>query len=89
MEQLFTLASLWLALAVVSALIAYYLSGLIGYIFKGLQEMGWLRNSNIAAALFVPVAIGLALLITNFSRKYLHKKLSGEPSPSAVEKPQV
>jgi uncharacterized membrane-anchored protein len=69
--------------------IAYYLSGLIGYIFKGLQEMGWLRNSNIAAALFVPVAIGLALLITNFSRKYLHKKLSGEPTPSAVEKPQV
>jgi uncharacterized membrane-anchored protein len=69
--------------------IAYYLSGLIGYIFKGLQEMGWLRNANIAAALFVPLAIGLALLIMNLSRKHLHKKLSGEPTPSASEKPQV
>jgi uncharacterized membrane-anchored protein len=69
--------------------IAYYLSGLTGYIFKGLQEMGWLRNSNIAAALFVPIAIGLALLITNFSRKYLHKKLSGEAAPPAPEKPQA
>jgi uncharacterized membrane-anchored protein len=69
--------------------IAYYLSGLTGYIFKGLQEMGWLRNSNIAAALFVPVAVGLALLITSLSRKYLHKKLSGEPAASASEKPQA
>ena len=69
--------------------IAYYLSGLIGYIFKALQEMGWLRNANIAAALFVPLAIGLALLITNLSRKHLHKKLSGESTPLASEKPQA
>ena len=69
--------------------IAYYLSGLMGYLFKGLQEMGWLRNANIAAALFVPLAIGLAFLITNLSRKYLHKKLSVEPTPPASEKPQV
>ena len=69
--------------------IAYYLSGLMGYIFKGLQEMGWLGNANIAAALFVPLSIGLALLITILSRKYLHKKLSGEPTPAASEKPQA
>jgi uncharacterized membrane-anchored protein len=68
--------------------IAYYLSGLVGYVFKGLQEMGWLRNANIAAALFVPVSIGLAFLITSVSRKYLHKKLSGEPT-SASEKSQA
>ena len=68
--------------------IAYYLSGLMGYIFKGLQEMGWLRNANIAAALFVPLAIGLAFLIMSFSRKHLHKKLFSEPTPSASEKPQ-
>ena len=41
--------------------IAYYLSGLMGYIFKGLHEMGWLRNADIAAALFVPISVGLAL----------------------------
>ena len=69
--------------------IAYYLSGLIGYIFKGLQEMGWLRNAHIAAALFVPLAIGLAFLITTLSRKHLHKKLSGEPTAPATEKPQA
>ncbi|MEP6959732.1 MAG: DUF3422 family protein, partial [Nitrospirota bacterium] len=28
--------------------IAYYLSGLMDYIFKGLHEMGWLRNADIA-----------------------------------------
>jgi len=69
--------------------IAYYLSGLLGYIFKGLQEMGWLRNAHIASALFVPLAIGLAFLITTLSRKHLHKKLSGEAVPAAAEKPQA
>lgn len=60
--------------------IAYYLSGLASYVFKGLHEMGWLRHAEIAAALFVPLAIGLAFFITSFSRKYLHKKLSGKPA---------
>ncbi|MEY4528183.1 MAG: hypothetical protein RL768_1902, partial [Nitrospirota bacterium] len=61
--------------------IAYYLSGLVGYIFKGLHEAGWLHNSNVASAVFVPIAIGLAFLITTLSRKYLHKKLQGEKPP--------
>ena len=69
--------------------IAYYLSGLMGYIFKGLQEMGWLRNADIANALFVPLAIGLALLIMNLGRKHLHKKFSGESPSGASEKPQA
>jgi len=59
--------------------IAYYLTGLAGIIFKGLSDMGWLKNANIASALFVPIAIGLAFVITTVSRKYLHKKLSGRP----------
>jgi uncharacterized membrane-anchored protein len=69
--------------------IAYYLSGLMAYIFKGLQEMGWLRNADIAAALFVPLSLGLALGITIFGRKLLHKKFSGESTPAASEKPQA
>ncbi|MCA1958763.1 MAG: DUF3422 domain-containing protein [Nitrospira sp.] len=60
--------------------IAYYLSGLMGYVFKGLSEVGWLANYNLASAVFVPVAIGLAFIVTTISRKYLHKKLAGEPS---------
>ncbi len=66
--------------------IAYYLSGLAGYVFKGLHEMGWLPHAEIAAALFVPLAVGLAFFITSFSRKHLHKKLSGEPA-ATPEKP--
>ncbi len=69
--------------------IAYYLSGLMGYIFKGLHEMGWLRNADIASALFVPLSLGLALGITVFGRKLLHKKFSGGSTPAASEKPQV
>jgi uncharacterized membrane-anchored protein len=66
--------------------IAYYLAGLAGYVFKGLQEIGWLKNANIASAVFVPIAIGLAFAVTTFSKKYLHKKLAGEPSTPKVEK---
>jgi uncharacterized membrane-anchored protein len=69
--------------------IAYYLSGLMAYIFKAFQEMGWLRSADIAAALFVPVSLGIALGITILGRKLLHKKFSGESTPSASEKPQA
>lgn len=69
--------------------IAYYVAGLGSYIFKGLQEVGWLRNANLMSAVFVPIAIGLAFGITALSKKYLHKRLAGEASsnesPSAQE----
>lgn len=69
--------------------IAYYVAGLGSYIFKGLEEMGWLRNANLVSAVFVPIAIGLAFGISAFSKKYLQRKLSGEgssnESPSAKE----
>jgi uncharacterized membrane-anchored protein len=67
--------------------IAYYVAGLGGYIFKGLQEIGWLKNANLASAVFVPLAIGLAFVITTVSRNFLHKKLSGEPRPDDRPKP--
>jgi uncharacterized membrane-anchored protein len=68
--------------------IAYYLSGLMAYIFKGFHEMGWLRNAEIASALFVPVSLGVALGITILGRTLLRKKFSGEPKPPASEKSQ-
>ena len=58
--------------------IAYYVAGLSAYLFKGLQEVGWLGNANLVSAAFVPVAIALAFAITTFSKKYLHKKLFPE-----------
>ena len=69
--------------------IAYYLSGLMAYIFKGLHEIGWLRNADIAAAFFVPLSLGLALGITILGRKLLHKKFSGESTPPVSGKPQA
>ena len=69
--------------------VAYYLSGLMAYIFKGFQEMGWLRSADIAAALFVPLSLGIALGITILGRKLLHKKFSGESTPPVSEKPQA
>jgi uncharacterized membrane-anchored protein len=68
--------------------IAYYVAGLGGYIFKGLQEMGWLSNANLTSAIFVPVAIGLAFGITTFSKKYLRRKLSMEPPDKVSGSPQ-
>jgi uncharacterized membrane-anchored protein len=68
--------------------IAYYLAGLASYIFKGLQEMGWLTNAHIAAAVFVPIAIGLAFVVTAVSKKYLHKKWSGEQPHQGADKSQ-
>lgn len=69
--------------------IAYYVAGLGGYIFKGLQEMGWLKSANLASAIFVPIAIGLAFAVTTFSKKYLHKKLEGEQRVSKTDKPEL
>ena len=62
--------------------IAYYVAGLGGYIFKGLQEIGWLSNANLTSAIFVPIAIGLAFGITTLSKKFLHRKLSREQPPT-------
>lgn len=58
--------------------IAYYLAGLAGYVFKGLYDVGWIKNANVASAVFVPIAVGLAFVITTASKHYLHKKLSGD-----------
>ncbi len=66
--------------------IAYYLAGLAGYVFKGFAELGWLKNVNLASAIFVPIAIGLAFSITTFSKKYLHKKLEGEQPATKGDK---
>ena len=68
--------------------IAYYLAGLAGYVFKGLSEMGWLGNANLASAVFVPVAIALAFTVTTVSKKLLHKKLVGESPASKKDHPR-
>ncbi len=66
--------------------IAYYLAGLAGYILKGLYEAGLIKNANIAAAVFVPIAIGLAFVVTTVSKRYLHRKLSDGHAPQEENK---
>lgn len=66
--------------------IAYYLAGLAGYVFKGLSELGWLGNANLASAVFVPVAVGLSFLITTVSKKFIQKKLAGEQPAARANK---
>ena len=68
--------------------IAYYMAGLAGYVFKGLYELGWLGNANVASAIFVPIAVGLAFLITTVSKKYLHKKMVREQPTSNADRPE-
>jgi uncharacterized membrane-anchored protein len=53
--------------------IAYYLSGLAGYVLKAMQEMGWIANAALATGLFVPVTLGLSFLLIYFGRKALYK----------------
>ena len=56
--------------------IAYYLAGLAEYVFKGLYELGWLGNANLASAVFAPIAMAFAVM--SVSKKYLHKKVGEE-----------
>lgn len=67
--------------------ITYYLSGLGGYIFKALHEIGLLANSTIATALFVPIAFGVSYVLMTVGRKLIHKRMantSGKADPPAA-----
>ena len=57
--------------------IAYYLSGLAGYVLKAMQEAGWIANAALATGLFVPVALGMAFLLVYYGRKMLYKFMAG------------
>ncbi|MCA9420969.1 MAG: DUF3422 family protein [Nitrospira sp.] len=56
--------------------IAYYVSGLAGYVFKALHEFGWLAKPELASGIFVPIALGLSFAIITWGRNRIHKKMS-------------
>jgi uncharacterized membrane-anchored protein len=58
--------------------IAYYLSGLAGYVLKAMQEVGWISNAAVATGLFVPVALGLAVLLIYVGRKVIYRLMAAE-----------
>jgi len=55
--------------------IAYYLSGLANYLFKGMEGMGWISSAALATGLFVPISVGLSFALIYFGRKYIYKKM--------------
>jgi uncharacterized membrane-anchored protein len=63
--------------------IAYYLSGLAGYLFKGLHEVGWLHNAGAWTAAFVPIAIGLSFTLMAISRRLIRRRLFRKPHKAA------
>jgi len=58
--------------------IAYYLSGLAGYLFKALEEFGWIKNAVAASGLFVPVSLALSLTLMLLGRMFIRKRMSSK-----------
>ncbi len=63
--------------------ITYYLSGLGSYIFKALQEAGWLSSATIATALFVPAAFGLSFGLMTIGRRVILRRMNLQAGTSA------
>ncbi|MDX1411470.1 MAG: DUF3422 family protein, partial [Nitrospirales bacterium] len=60
--------------------IAYYLSGLGNYVFKALQEAGWLENATFASGVFVPISLLISFSLIFFGRKLINSRLFNEKS---------
>ena len=60
--------------------IAYYLSGLADYVFKGLHEAGWLANPTFASGIFVPISLFISFSLIFFGRKLINKRSLSEKS---------
>ena len=56
--------------------ITYYLTGLGSYVIKACYEMGWLKNANVATAIFVPIAFGISFLLMTVGRKIIVKRMA-------------
>ncbi len=58
--------------------IAYYMTGLVGFLLKAAQELGWIANAAVATGLFVPVSVGASFLLIYFGRKVLYKLMAAD-----------
>ena len=59
--------------------ISYYLSGLGSYVFKALENIGWLTDHDFASGVFVPISIGIAFGLIVLGRKVIYKRHFQEP----------
>lgn len=58
--------------------VAYYLSGLAGYLFKELEELGWIKNAIAWSGLFVPVSLLLSLTLMLVGRRLIRRRMSSK-----------
>jgi uncharacterized membrane-anchored protein len=58
--------------------IAYYLSGLAGYVFKAMEERGWLESAALASGIFVPVSLLISLTLIFIGRRLIVKRMSSD-----------
>ena len=55
--------------------IAYYLSGLAGYVFKALEEKSWIGSAALASGIFVPVSFLVSLSLILIGRRLIAKRM--------------
>ncbi len=51
----------------------YYLAGLGNYVFKALEQAGWIADAVYATGLFVPIALGVSLSLLVLGRRIIRK----------------
>jgi uncharacterized membrane-anchored protein len=61
--------------------IAYYLTGLAGYLFKAFQDLGWIGKASYPTALFVPIAFGLSFGFMTIGRRLIVKRMGLAKNP--------
>ena len=67
--------------------ITYYLTGLGSYVLKACYEMGWVKNANVATAIFVPIAFAVSFTLMTVGRKIIIKRMAnpaGDPGGQQV-----
>jgi uncharacterized membrane-anchored protein len=63
--------------------ITYYLTGLGSYVLKACYELGWVKNANVATAIFVPIAFAISFTLMTVGRKIIVKRMAnaaGDPA---------
>ncbi|MBI4002345.1 MAG: DUF3422 family protein [Nitrospira defluvii] len=63
--------------------ITYYLTGLGSYVLKACYEMGWLKNANVATAIFVPIAFGISFTLMTVGRKIIIRRMANQAKDGA------
>lgn len=59
--------------------LTYYLAGLASFIFKALEDAGWVAHASYATAFSVPIAFALSFTLMTLGRKIMLKRAASRP----------